>query len=134
MSQENQLAIAGRQRRDRLGDPPLELTSAQDVIGRRIASRNRGSRGGIFGGRGLAERERTRLSPAQVIDRPVGGDAVEPRRESVARIEGVEGKRKLEGGLPGQIPRHVAGGPEAGEGIHEPALMTKNQRSEGVAI
>jgi hypothetical protein len=134
VTEEDQLPIAGRERGDGLPDATSELTPAQDVIGRRIGPRDHRCSGSLVTGVGLGERERARLPAAQVIDRSVRGDAVEPRREPVTGIERLERDEDLEKDLLREVGRRIARTDESKDVVDETSLMAEDQRPEGVAI
>src|SRR6185436_316583 len=75
-----------------------------------------------------------RLLAPQVVDRPIGRDAIQPGREPIAGVERLERDEDLEEDLLGQVCRRIPGPYEAENVIDESPLMPVNQGSERVTI
>jgi hypothetical protein len=133
VAEQDELPVRGREVADGGVQSRLQLAEPQHVVRGRVGARDDRRRRLVVGGR-LAERQGARLLPAEMIDRAVARDAIQPGGEPVPGVERLEGDVHLHEDLLREVHRQVARSDQPEDVVDEPALVAHDQGTEGVPV
>jgi hypothetical protein len=135
VAEQDQVAVVRRQGLDRLVESSLQLPESKHLVGIGLRARYGGLDariGCIVGGR--VDRAGPRLLLAALVDRAVGGDAVQPGGETVTRVEARHRGVDLDEHLLGEVVGSIALSGDSVEVVDQRALMTPHELLERLAV